>query len=202
MKKLKHYVIPKTTTDLRIRHLKALTNSDYQDELTLEEVAQFMSDFTGDHINDIRMIDAKDLINMYIHVKTIYSDIRINPPVKEITLGNTIYELIDPHKVASGWHMDFSKGDINKDPIWMACLFYYPKGINYGQTDENKNLLHPIKDRYNIFERDMNLQTFLDASAFFLTKIEKSIRQSMENQKATERIVKILKPLSGKKLSI
>lgn len=197
--KTKSFSIPKTTNDLRIRHLKVLTNPVYQDELSLEEVAQFMSEFTGEHLNDIRMIDAKDLINMYVHVKTIYSDIRINPPVKEITLNGMVYELIDPHKVGSGWHMDFSKGDINKDPIWLACLFYYPKGVKYGQTDENKNLLHPIKDRYNTFEREMNLQTFLNASAFFLTKIEKSIRQSTEIQKSIQKVVKILKPFSGKK---
>lgn len=197
--KTKSFSIPKTTKDLRIRHLKALTNSTYENELSLEEVAQFMADFTGEHINDIRMLDAKDLINMYVHVKTIYSDIRINTPVKEIVLGGMTYELIDPHKVASGWHMDFSKGDISKDPVWMACLFYYPKGVKYGQTDDNKNLLYPVKDRYNIFEREMELQTFLDASAFFLTKIEKSIKQSMVTQKATEKVVKILKPLLGKK---
>lgn len=197
--KTKSFSIPKTTKDLRIRHLKALTNSTYENELSLEEVAQFMADFTGEHINDIRMLDAKDLINMYVHVKTIYSDIRINTPVKEVILGGMTYELIDPHKVASGWHMDFSKGDISKDPVWMACLFYYPKGVKYGQTDDNKNLLYPVKDRYNIFEREMELQTFLDASAFFLTKIEKSIKQSMVTQKATEKVVKILKPLLGKK---
>lgn len=197
--KTKSFSIPKTTKDLRIRHLKALTNSTYENELSLEEVAQFMADFTGEHINDIRMLDAKDLINMYVHVKTIYSDIRINTPVKEVILGGMTYELIDPHKVASGWHMDFSKGDISKDPIWMACLFYYPKGVKYGQTDDNKNLLYPVKDRYNIFEREMELQTFLDASAFFLTKIERSIKQSMVTQKATEKVVKILKPLLGKK---
>lgn len=197
--KTKQFSIPKTTKDLRIRHLKALTNSTYENELSLEEVAQFMSDFTGEHINDIRMIDAKDLVNMYVHVKTIYSDIRINPPAKEITLNGMAYELIDPHKVASGWHMDFSKGDISKDPVWMACLFYYPKGVKYGQTDDNKNLLYPIKDRYNIVEREMSLQTFLDASAFFLTKIERSMMQSMVTQKATEKTVKILKPLLGRK---
>jgi hypothetical protein len=191
--------LPKNTEDLRIKHLKALMNPSYNEDLTLMQVNEFMAEFTGEHINDILVIDAHDIIKMYHHVKEIYSEIKVNKPPQLITLGGIEYELINPHKVGSGWHMDWSKGDINKDPVWLACLFYYPKGVKYGTTDENKNLLYPIKDRYNIFERELSLQTFLEASAFFLTKIEQSTRLSMARQKTTERTVKLLTSLGGKK---
>jgi hypothetical protein len=191
--------LPKSTKDLRIKHLKALMNPTYEGDLTLMQVNEFMAEFTGEHLNDILIIDAHDIIKMYHHVKDLYSDIRINKPPQEVTLNGLVYELINPHKVGSGWHMDWGKGDINKDPVWMACLFYYPKGVRYGTTDENKNLLYPIKDRYNIFERELPLQTFLEASGFFLLKMEQSTRLSMEKQKVMEKTIKVLSLFHGKK---
>ena len=197
--KTKQLRLPKTVNDLRIKHFKALTDPSYEGEMTLEDIAQFMADFTGEHINDIRQIDANDLINVCLHVKELYSEIHVNKPPQTIELGGSEYSLINPHKVGSGWHMDFSKGDIKKDPVWLACLFYYPTGVKYGATDENKNLLYPIKDRYKIFERELPLQTFIEASAFFLTKIERSMRLSTEKQKAATKMTNLIKPFSGRK---
>lgn len=191
--------IPKYTKDLRIKHFKALSNPIYSDELTIRELCEFMAEFTGEHYNDVLTWDIPEMTKAFHHVKEIFADIRINKPPQVIWLGGQEYELVNPHKVGAGWHMDFEKGDIEKDPVWIACLFYYPKGVKYGTTDENKNLLYPIADRYNTIEREMELQTFLEASAFFLSKIERSMRDSMERRKATEKIVKALQSLRGKK---
>tara|TARA_R110000868_G_scaffold279203_1_gene539281 strand:- start:28353 stop:28952 length:600 start_codon:yes stop_codon:yes gene_type:complete len=188
-------IIPKRTEDLRIKHFKVLLNTDYEGDITIVEVCKFMAEFTGEHLNDVLSWDANDMLKAYQHIKELYADIRINKPPQTIMIGGMEYDLINPHKVGSGWHIDFSKGDIHKDPVWMACLFYYPKGVVYGQTDENKNLLYPIAERYKLVERDMPLQTFLEASGFFLTKIAQSMRNSTEAQKTTEKIVKMLKPL-------
>lgn len=194
--------IPQRTEGLRIKHFKALSNPEYEGQLSLLEVCAFMAEFTGEHLNDVLTWDIPDMIKAYIHIKELFAEIRINKPPQTIIIGCQEYELINPHKVGSGWHIDFSKGDIAKDPVWMACLFYYPKGIVYGQTDENKNLLYPIADRYKLIEKEMELQTFLEASAFFLTKIERSMRNSTEARKTTEKIVKLVQRLHGKKQSI
>jgi len=191
--------LPKKTEDLRIKHFKALSNPVYDGDLTLRQINEFMSDFTGEHLNYIMSIDTNDLFKMFQHVKGLYADMHISKPPQVITLGGMEYELVNPHKVGSGWHMDWEKGDINKDPIWVACLFYYPKGVKYGSVDDNANLLYPIADRYKVFERELPLQTFLEASAFFLSKIERSMRDSMVKQKATEKIVKVITSISGKK---
>jgi len=196
---MKELRLPKRTEDLRIKHFKALSNPNYTDTPTIREVCDFMAEFTGEHYNDVLTWDIPHMIDAYVHVKELYSDIRINKPQQVITIGGMEYELINPHKVGAGWHMDFAKGDINTDPIWMACLFYYPKGVRYGTTDDNKNLLYPIAERRNAVEREMDLQTFLEASAFFLQKIERSMRGSMEKRKATEKTVKIIQSLRGRK---
>lgn len=192
-------IIPKTTEDLRIKHFKVLSNPDYEGDLSILEICAFMSEFTSEHLNDVLTWDIKDMIKAYIHIKELYSEIRINKPSQIIDLGGQQYELINPHKVGAGWHIDFSKGDISKDPVWMACLFYYPKGVVYGQTDENKNLLYPIAERYKTVEREMPLQTFLEASSFFLLKIERLMRHSTEARKTTEKIVKVVQRMRGKK---
>lgn len=200
---MKGIALPKTTSDLRIKHWKPLTNPIFDGEITLEIACDFLSEFTGEHINDIREIDVKDIWKMFNHCVSLYEGIHIGSPKKQITLGGEQYNLIEPHKVGSGWHIDWSKfSDIEKDPIKTACLFYYPaKAKKYGETDENKNLLYPIRDRYNTIERDMTLQDFMSASAFFLRKYEKSMRLYMERQKATSKIVKILAPMIGKSSS-
>ena len=196
--------LPKNTNDLRIRHWKVLTNPLYDGQIDLELACQFLSEFTGEHINDVRIIDQEDIWKMFNHCVGLYEGIHVSKPSKEIILGGEKYNLIEPHKVGSGWHIDFGKfNDIQKDPVKTACLFYYPaKAKKYGETDENKNLLYPIRDRYNIVERDMTLQDFLNASAFFLRKSERSMRLSMENLKVTAKVSKVLGRMIGKSSSI
>jgi len=195
---MKEFRMPKTVNDLRIRHFKPLTNVMYQGEITPLQMCEFLAEFLGVHVNDILQIDVDDVVKMFKHAKELYADIGIETPPKELTMGGMVYELVNPKKVGVGWHIDYSHGDIKAEPLWLSCLFYYPKGVRYGVTDENKNLLYPIKDRINIFEREMPLQTFINASAFFLTKTEKSMTLSMATQKVRQRVTTWLKPLSGK----
>lgn len=194
----KDFKLPKTVNDLRIRHLKPLTNSIYEDEMTIELLCDFMAEFTGKSVNVIRQIDTKDLIRMFQHVKEIYSDIRINPPRKTITMGGQEWVLVDPHKVGCGWHMDFSMGNIKENPEWLACLFYYPKGVKYGATDENDNLLYPIAERIDMFKDEMSLQDFLNASGFFLRKISKSMILSTAQKLQANKASKLRRGSSGK----
>lgn len=192
--------LPKTTADLRIKHWKPLRNPLLEGQITLELACEFLADFTGEHINDIREIDVKDIWKMFNHCVGLYEGIHIGSPRKQITLGGEQFNIIEPHKVGSGWHIDWSKNcDIEKDPVKTACLFYYPaKAKKYGETDENKNLLYPIRDRYTTVERDMSLQDFMSASAFFLQKYEKSMRLSMESQKTARKVVEIITRMTGK----
>lgn len=196
--KTKDYSVPKGVQDLRIRHFKPLTNPVYEGQLSPRMMCEFVSDFLGIHVNEVLKIDIKDVLKIFNHAKQLYADIGIGTPPKYLTMGGTEYELVNPKKVGVGWHIDFSHGEIEADPIWLACLFYYPKGIKYGETDANANLIYPIKDRYNVFEREMDLQTFMNASAFFLTKTEKSMTLSMAKQKVQISLLKVLRPSSGK----
>lgn len=197
--------LPKTTKDLRIKHYAPLTNDEYQENMTLEKMAQFVSDVSGVGVNKIKSkVHYKDLLEMFTHVTTLYAG--INPssqPPKEITLNGKVYELVNPEKVATGWHIDFGTCDIEKDPVRLACMFYYPKGSYYGEVDVHDNLIHPIKDRYNVFADHLPLEVFISCCGFFLQSYVKSTRKftvrEIAKSKAMSAIKKVLS--LGKKQS-
>lgn len=197
------YKLPKTSNDLRIKHFPHMAAADIEDLEGIVERADFVADFIGISRMKAYTIDAMDIQKMCNHLIELYADIHVGNPPKEITLGGKVYEIINPEKVGVAWHADFSKMDINRDPVQLACMFYFPKGAIYGDVDENDNLLNPIKDRYNDFADHMPLKVFLEACAFFLQKAERSMRLYMARQKAAVTVTKMLNKvgINGKKSS-
>ena len=197
--------LPNKTKDLRIQHFTALQNPYFltEEKLDIMDQLEFIHLFTGISRPKLKRINATDIAKMFSHIVRLYSGIKVNKPPKEITLNGIKFELINAEKVGVGWHADFSKGDMKKDAVYFGCLFYFPKGQLYGAVDENDNLLNPIADRYEIIKEHMPLDVFMNASAFFLTKIKQSILISIQKARARKTIEKMLSPLSsrGKKAS-
>jgi len=200
---MKAYKLPKTSSDLRIKHFPHMASADLESLTGIMERADFVADFIGISRKKAYTIDAMDIQRMCNHIIELYADIHVGNPAKEITLGGKVYEIINPEKVGVAWHADFSKMDINRDPVQLACMFYFPKGAIYGDVDENDNLLNPIRERYNDFADHMELKVFLEACAFFLRKAERSMRLSMARIQSTERVTRLLlrAGISGKKSS-
>ena len=190
--------IPKTVNDLRIKHFKALSNPDYEDITEVEMICNFLSEFSGVEVDLIKTIDYNDIVKMYAHATKLYSQIKLEKPESHLTFGGLEYSLVNPEKVAIGWHIDFSKCDIKEDPYRLACLFYYPTGVKYGAKCANSNLLHPIKERIDVITNEMTLQTFINASAFFLLKTEKSMKTYMESRQGKKPMPSLLQVLSGR----
>ena len=198
--------LPNKTNDLRIEHFTALQNPYFltEEKLDIMDQLEFIHLFTNISRPKLKRINATDIAKMFSHIVRLYSGIKVNKPPKEITLNGIKFELINPEKVGVGWHADFSKGDMKKDPTYFGCLFYFPKGQLYGSVDENDNLLNPIADRYEIIKEHMPLDVFMNASAFFLTKIKQSMLISVQKARARKTIERMLSPLSlrGKKASM
>mgnify|MGYP003509840211 FL=1 len=190
--------LPKSSKDLRIKHLKPIQSDKYLGQLDLPLMVEFISDFTGVSKNKLMRIDYRDIVKMTAHINGLYANFDVNKrPPKEITINGKMYEMINPEKVGVGWHMDWSHLDIESDPVRMACLMYYPKGAIYGDVDEYDNLLNPIKDRYNDFENHFPLQTFLEASDFFLERFVQSAKRYTGSQILINQARK-LNPFNGK----
>lgn len=169
--------IPKHKKDLRIKHLKALNECVISENPTLSEKVIFLADLTGTPLYELRKLKPKAIDKLYAVAAMSFAGFKLNDaPPKEIELDGKMFELINPHKVASGWHMDHSETDGKTDPVRMACLYYFPKGEKYGEEDENKNLINPISDRYETIKEHLPLQAYLEASAFFLSILYRSER--------------------------
>lgn len=200
--------LPKSPGDLRIRHFKAFKEWN-EDEMGTMDKARFVAAFTGKHINAVLAIDNNDFNKIYSHVIRVLAKMKIEKePPQVIVIGGKEFELINPHKTAAGWHMDWGElvkdNGFEKDPVRIACLFYHPKGHGYGEIDKHNNLIHSIADKYDLFRDEMPLSTFIEASAFFLFKSAKSTSLSMEKkiwEIRTKKFLKRIPYLRGKKSS-
>lgn len=173
-----------------------------EEQPDLEGMCLFISEALELPYDLVLECDLEDTLQLYRHMCQVYSQIHIEEPPQEITLGGVAFRRIDPHKDGTGWHIDFSKADIKEDPVRMACLFYYPKAAKkYGEKDQNGNLLYPIADRYEVFKEHFPLEVFINSTAFFLTKIERLVRLSTETQRVERKLKKLLAPISGRTLS-
>lgn len=189
--------VPASCTDLRIRHEVALKFfKDGIIENNINRKVDFIVAVTGCDLYNVRVLTTSQLQKIYNACVMAFSGMKIGNPPKEIVLNGEIFEIIDPHKVASGWHIDFSTAVENevteKDPTMLACLFYHPKGKLYGSTDGNKNIEISLKDKYEIFKEHFPLQTFLECKAFFLLKYEVLIKEFMVREKTRKSTKKFL----------
>jgi hypothetical protein len=191
--------LPKTTDDLRINHFMTLATFSERKMNNLNDAVEMVADFMGVHVNQIKTLDYKDVIKMYHHICWLYSEIKITDPKKEIELNGEVFELVNPEKTGIGWHIDFEGCDIEKDPVRLACMYYFPKGQIYGATDENHNIINPIASRRDTIEHHLKLQDFINCNAFFLRRFEKSMSLYTAKLRAINWIKKNLNFLIGKK---
>ena len=105
--------IPKHKKDLRLKHHKAITETMFSERPTLGEKVVFLSDLTGTPLHEVKKLKSKDVELLYRTALLSFAGFKLNDkPPQEITLDGKEFELINPHKVASGWHIDF---DSNSD---------------------------------------------------------------------------------------
>lgn len=189
--------IPRSKKDLRIRHNKALSNNIVQCP-SLAEKSIFLHELTGTSLHDIRRLSVKDIDKLYRLSILSFAGFKLgSEPPKEIVLDDQTFELVNPHKVASGWHIDWDTISKQDDPVKWACMYYFPKGELYGKDDENGNIINPSSSRYELFKEHFPLQTFLECRAFFLKKYERSTRLQAAKIKGEKMGLKIRSQLRG-----
>jgi hypothetical protein len=201
---------PKTIHDLRIKHFNTLKNQKFEnitEDIPFAERLDLMVDFVSGICSVdkelIYDIDIKNLNEIYLHCIGLFDKIPYSEPKKELKINGIEYKLVDPHTVATGWHVDWSKSDIEKDPVRIACLMYIPKDKHYSMLDSTGNLEMKIADRYKDFEEHLELVDFMNASRFFLLKWFKSKSDLEMKIKVQTKVQKILKRigLNGKNVS-
>jgi len=188
--------VPAGKSDFRIRHFKGLSNLALFVDDTDEGKARLISEVTSTSINRVRMLTESQIETIYRTLLVAFQGFKTSKvPPKEITIKGVVYSLIDQKKVGVGWHADFSRCNINVDPVRLACLFYFPKGYIYGCEDESEGLIFPISSRYEDFKEHFPLDVFITCASFFLSYRVQSMMKSTAQKIGTEWMIKTLRSL-------
>lgn len=207
MKKQIEVKIPRNADDLRIKHFSAMALAPVGEFTHPNEGLFFLAEFLGLRYNQILDFRVEDVKKMIVHALSAYSKLKLSgDPPKEIRIKGQKFYLAQPDKVGIGWHIDFSKCNIKKDPVRMACLMYLPDGYNYSDIDVNNNITHPIDSRYQLFADEFPLDIFIIAAGFFLKRSVSSILKEMLISKKIKLkdkinfVTKAINPFNGKRL--
>ena len=201
--------LPSGAKDLRIKHFKSLPLVPEEGFTTGQDSLLFLCEFLNLPYNTVLRFTPQDIKKMTVlAVKALSKMDVVSPLPKVITIEKQRFTLVDPKKIGIGWHIDFSKANINTDPVRLACLFYVQEGYNYSDVDENGNILFPIASRYELFKEHFPLDLFIRSSNFFLKGSLNSTRKQVFQQmiqnktaKRTSMLLKTLTTLNGKRLS-
>ena len=187
---------PKTLNDLRIKHLKALTDEKYQKAMDLGTIIEFICLITGAKRSDLNKVNISELRRIHEHCIGLFKDFQLTKPKEEITINGVTYLLVDPSKVGIGWHIDISNSDLQNDPSRLASLMYIEKGTTYGELDENLNMKYSNQERAKLFEEHLPLPDYLNLVSFFFATINRINEQLYgkqedkdETDKGSERFV-------------
>jgi hypothetical protein len=187
--------------DLRIEHLEALTNPKFTTwNLDLKDIIDFLSVLTSGTVNELKKVNISELKDIYVHCVGLFKDYKVTDPEKEIDVLGQKYELVDPKKIGVGWHIDVSNSDMQTNPARLVALMYIEKGTNYGDLDQNGNMIYSNQEREKIFKQHLPLPIYLNVVSFFLRQSIVLIESYTGSQKRTKlKLIKNLIALRGKR---
>ena len=135
-----------------------------------------------------------------MHCISLFENYKVTEPEKEIEVLGQKYELVDPKKVGVGWHIDVSNSDMQSNPARLVALMYIEKGTNYGDLDQNGNMIYSNQEREKIFKQHIPLPIYLNVVSFFLRQSIVLIENFTENPKRTKlRLIRNLLAIRGRK---
>lgn len=193
------FKLPESIKDYRIKHLVVLDDERLAEPYpSLDLKIDVISKVSGVMKALIYQVHIPDIDQMFSKIIGDLSQIKTDgKPLDEIVIDGTTYILINPEKAPAGWHADCAKSDFIKDPVRLACICYIPKGTFYGQLDQHSNVIHPIRERYELFENEFPLEAFIKLHAFFLQKFERLMKISTAKLRTEQRNQKIRKLIDG-----
>ena len=150
-----------------------------------DEVINFIADFTTVETDLLWSQSVSTIKDLFIKLMNNFSTYKPSEPIKEIKIGKTVYTFRTEYlKMSVGWweHVRmFSQKDSN--PIDKLGLLYIEKGMDYSQTDKNKNVLNPTDVRTQLLAEHLTLGQFIDIHNFFFTILDLHKRLSEQQKK-------------------
>ena len=124
--------------------------------------------YTKKDVSKVVVSDINKAFNIIIEVLNQYKPKEV--PIY-LEYDGKEYELQqDFFKLPAGWYIDSGNADFEKVPELLPAFAYIEKGMGYAETDEHSNIINPLKERAEVFKRNMNVSQYLDLTGFFLHK--------------------------------
>lgn len=141
---------------------------EVKDDWNILNKIKLVNLYTKADVSKVVVSDINRLFNSVINVLGTYKPKEV--PVYLEYEGKE-YELQqDFFKLPAGWYIDSSNVDFSKTPELLPAFAYIEKGMSYAETDEHSNIINPLKDRAEVFKRNMKLPQYLDLTGFFLDR--------------------------------
>ena len=142
--------------------------NEVQEDWSIVNKIKLVKLYTKKDVSKVVVSDINKAFNVIIGVLNKYKP-------KEVPLSLEFegkeYELqVDFFKLPAGWYIDSSGADFEKVPELLPAFAYLEKGMSYAETDENSNIINPLKERAEVFKKNMNVSQYLDLTGFFLLK--------------------------------
>lgn len=135
---------------------------------TINNKIKLVKLYTKQDISKAKVSDVNKVFEIILKVLSSYKP-------KEIPLtleyDGKEYDLVtDYFKLPAGWFIDSESADFKKVPELLPAFAYIEKGRSYAETDEHENIINPLKERAEVFKKNMSLSSYLDLTSFFLLK--------------------------------
>ena len=171
--------------------------NEVQEDWSIVNKIKLVKLYTKKDVSKVVVSDINKAFNVIIGVLNKYKP-------KEVPLSLEFegkeYELqVDFFKLPAGWYIDSSNANFEKVPELLPAFAYIEKGMNYAETDENSNIINPLKARAEIFKKNMPISQYLDLTGFFLLK-QKQYKIFSILTKSTQTKRKSQRLLNGRKL--
>ena len=142
--------------------------NEVKDDWSIVNKIKLVKLYTKKDISNVVVSDINKAFNLITKVLNQYKPKEV--PIYLEFEGKEYQLQEDFFKLPAGWFIDSSVADFEKVPELLPAFAYIEKGMKYAETDEHSNVLNPLKQRAEVFKRNMNVSQYLDLTGFFLLK--------------------------------
>lgn len=120
---------------------------------------------------DVSHVVVSDINKLFLQIINVLNSYKPKEVSLSVNYEGTKYILQeDFFKLPAGWYIDSTNVDFEKVPELLPAFAYLEEGMSYAEKDKHSSIINPLKNRAEVFKRNMKVSEYLDLTGFFLLK--------------------------------
>lgn len=153
--------LPKSISQLRDKHLKAIAKVDIE-RMSISERVELFCNLTGVESSQAKRISFEDVTDIVQYYFDLFNQYKTKELPIEIKVGGKFFTKIkSAETMPTDWHIDMSAMDMTDNCI-VAAFYYIEKDMRYCMMDKHDNILNPVKKRADIFREHLPANLLVD----------------------------------------